>query len=797
MTSRLRHCGTLWVVVVMLLTACGERDPGPRAATVDDPADRYVALARERHRAGDDALAVAALTHALRSVPERDELILWQARILLKHDPVGARLLADRVLERRPSDPEAWSIVARADVGLGDLAGGLAIARRELAMHEGHGDLHFALAHGLLARAIRFPSGESPADAREAIEHFRRAAAAPVSIPAWRAWFGAAIAQFLFDPAGDQALEYHGRALRSLREGGAEGESERLVRRVPPGLFRDRPIDVRAMLLSLALADRAPDPETWLALELSEANEELTTALETPETGHESALESVRRFLRDGAVRRAARRVERLAGADDDPAVLELLAEVHLAARDGPAFDRILSRLERSHAARPETLRTQARKALARSRPGAAERAIRTFSSESRDPVLVGLHAAAALRAGDLHRARESIDRLFRLPAVAASGRTALSHVDQALSLRARMHAASRDHRAAERDLWRVWRLRALTPDERLVLAEAWDARGKWREARQLLEVIAAGDPPHVGALVFLARREEQERAGSGGARLRRHLVAGVDDLSLVETLARIEAVTTPERAIETISRRIGDPASGYERLLVLRADILLGLGRIEEAREDLHRALRVAPASRQAISLLVALHTEDRAPEESIALLHEADRVGSLSEEGRVVLSELLQAMGEDEEAEQQLERVLAVSDSPVAKVRLAEALLKRGSDAERAHRLAADGVAAFPDDAKANHVLGWALLQRGLVPASVAQLARAADLAGANGAPEPTYFYRLGLALRRDWRNRSAAAAFEAALRVPGAFGQAEEARSEMLAARAGLAVHSGGSR
>jgi tetratricopeptide (TPR) repeat protein len=147
-------------------------------------------------------------------------------------------------------------------------------------------------------------------------------------------------------------------------------------------------------------------------------------------------------------------------------------------------------------------------------------------------------------------------------------------------------------------------------------------------------------------------------------------------------------------------------------RFYVRRAGLLLGVGRLDEARSDIKQALSLNPNDGDAYGLLavIAVALNNRA--EALTNGREAVRRSPRSAAARMALSYALQANFELEAARDEL--LQAVADQPDdarAWARLAELWLSVGY-LDRALEAAERAASLLPDVARTNTVLGFAAL-------------------------------------------------------------------------------------
>ena len=175
------------------------------------------------------------------------------------------------------------------------------------------------------------------------------------------------------------------------------------------------------------------------------------------------------------------------------------------------------------------------------------------------------------------------------------------------------------------------------------------------------------------------------------------------------------------------------------------RASLLLGVGRLDEARADLEQALARDPDAGEAYALraVIAVALNDRA--DGLANGREAVKRSPTSAASRIALSYALQADFQLEAARDEL--LLAVKDQPGdarAWARLAELWLSLGYP-DRASDAAGRAVSLAPGQARAHTVLGFAALARVDIAGAVTAFEKAIALEPGNPLA------RLGLGLAR----------------------------------------------
>ena len=121
-------------------------------------------------------------------------------------------------------------------------------------------------------------------------------------------------------------------------------------------------------------------------------------------------------------------------------------------------------------------------------------------------------------------------------------------------------------------------------------------------------------------------------------------------------------------------------------------------------------------------------------------------------------------------------------------AQARLGYLLAVEGNELDRSLALAERSKPAARESASVADAIGYIYLENGRVESAMKSFRGAIHLARAEKRDLPLYHYHLGLALRALARRPEAAEAFARALAIDGAFGQADDARRQLEAIRAG---------
>ena len=189
---------------------------------------------------------------------------------------------------------------------------------------------------------------------------------------------------------------------------------------------------------------------------------------------------------------------------------------------------------------------------------------------------------------------------------------------------------------------------------------------------------------------------------------------------------------------------RFPEPERG-ERFYVYRAALLLSVGRVDEARSDLDRALALSPESGETYALraVIAIAWNDR--QQALSHGREAVARSPRSSAARIALSYALQADFDLEAARDVL--LQAVEQRPgdsLAWARLAELWLSLGY-LDRALEAAGRAASLAPNLGRTNTVLGFAALAQIKISRAKAAFEKAIGLESENPLP------RLGLGLAK----------------------------------------------
>lgn len=460
----------------------------------------------------------------------------------------------------------------------------------------------------------------------------------------------------------------------------------------------------------------------------------------------------------------------------DLPALWDELVQLHLRRGQLPQARKAVEQLASDHPDDVSTHRARARLALAEGRSADAVEAASRVPLDDRSAEDFRLLALAEEQRGDLDSAQAAI--------LQASQRTS-GFAESIARAEARIRCARLDHAgclALLRELTR--RGLPLAPEEQLMSVRALAATGRGALADQLLDqLVSAPAPASLAVVEFAARR------GAAEPRRSEELLRAADARepgdplvlrALVDLLRRSGRST---EALADLNRAIGTGPPNPATLL-LRAELLSGMGELDRAEADALRAFEAAPGLTGAVDLLVDVYTRQQRLEQARKSFEEAESVGVLHPGGRLLLARLRSLAGDAAGARSLLEALLEDRPHmPAAMSELAQVLADLRVEPERAQRLAREAAQARRSSRSAAHAAGYVYLRTGLLEAALAELLRARDLPEPLGRnSEALLHYHLGLALAGLSHGDDARREFEQALALDPKFSGAEDAKQQL---------------
>ena len=335
------------------------------------------------------------------------------------------------------------------------------------------------------------------------------------------------------------------------------------------------------------------------------------------------------------------------------------------------------------------------------------------------------LAGQAAERLGDYRRALEEYRAAVR------SGRR---ETDAAL-VAARLHFALGEYRAAMEfaQLYVRSRKPQVNPEAYVLAARAATALGRHEAARRIVDELAKVDGQSTTALL---ERASVERAATGveaGVAVLRAAERDLGDADnaavlrvLVDSLLAAGDVDAALEEAEAALAAAPDTASFHD----LRARVLAGAGRQEEARRGFEKALALEAAHAPSLVGLATLAAQRGEIDTAIALFERASAADPPGIEPRYQAAQLLLAAGRSDDALAALTDLVREAPAHAAACNdLAWLLAEQETDLDRARELAERAV-RLDRGANTLDTLGWVHLKRGERDAAKRLFAEALEL-------------------------------------------------------------------
>lgn len=770
-----------------------------RSALQLDPknADVNFRIAEQLSRNNDYANAVFFYRETSRLDPTRTDAALAESKLILFDDTKRSEELVTNVLAREPKNGLAY--VRKSEIGLAqnDTAKALqaALTAVELDAKNGLAQMQLGIVH--LAR-IRESSGKG-----ETVD--------PAILPAAERAFVRATELF---PKGHQARVELGR-LYAIWEGHgdqAEAAYRSAIEVAATDAYR---AGAATAAISFARATDRKDFQRFAMEKLVEADpanlaawDDLAALDEARQAGagdavykrllelRSSDMEAQLRYAEfltaHGRREQAFAHLDAQSKSGPDAAVaLEKVVAMRLRDKEIDAARAALDRLVKEHPTSPRTERAKARVALAEGRLDEAAETLRRYLGTEENAEGQRLLATAELRRRGFPAAVAAVDRALQIE---TESRVEL------LRLKATIHKAAGDNAQTLQALSRLnSEVGALTPNEKLMLAQAMYGMGRRSGGKAILEELVAVDDPSVTALTEFALREGTREPQRAREYLAKVLVLEPSNPQALRMMAQVDlAEGKPAQALARIDKA-GEAQPLAPSLLLLRAQVLASMQDWSKAEEEARRAFAAAPTLPGALEVLASIYVAQNRVDEAISSFEEAEKAGALPTSGQQLLARLYLTAGRPAEAKPLYEKVIAArADLPGAKNDLAWILALEGTEIERALTLAQEAQQAEPESPEVADTLGYVYLKKGLHDPALQQFQYSIELA--QRAPSdasterPIYHYHAGLALQALGRNAEAAKAFERALGIDAQFGEADDARRQLEAAKAASASSPG---
>jgi tetratricopeptide (TPR) repeat protein len=759
-----------------------------------------IARVLERQGALPDALFFYQETHRLD--PGNFEAALSLAKLQMFTDPEASKQLIDDVIAKEPRNVLAYVRRSEWLLARGDSAAALQAAMTATEIEPSHvlNRIQLGLVHRARIRELALKKEQVP-DAlyAEALAELDRAIAqiekAPDAVdPDWvvRAWIERANVLATW-PARTREASAGYRKAAEVARAWPEQELRALDRAVDHArMTRDAALQRWALERRVEITPGSIP--TWIELSKitdaadAPASSVLARMIEQRPADARAHAAYARDLAERGRRADAIAHLERVAPSTEVPAIaLGEVSRLRLLGGEVDAAQAVVQRMEKEYPGEPQTLYAAAELQIAQGRFADAVRSLEQLSQRNDTAETHRMLAEAKLRAGDRAGALVAADRAL---ALAPEPKPV-----ELLLLRGRALSAQRDWESAIQAYRRAEQAAggSLPPGDALALSQALYHAGRNQGGRVYLEAtLAQSESPPVEAVLLFARHEAARQPERARQLLEAAAAESPGDLRILTRLSQIYlALGQGDSALGRVDAAIqNNPES--PQLLFLRARLRVALNQAPEATRDMRAALELRPDLPGGIDFLVRLLAAQGQIEQARAEMDAQDERGTLRPASRLLLARLhLQPGGNEDRGIALLEQILSVrSDAPGVKNDLAFLLARRGTDLERARRLAEEARAAMSENAQVADTLGYVYLKSSLPEAALDQFRAAIDLVDSDDPGWPTFQYHLGLALKALDRGTEAAQAFERALAAAVEFPEAEDTRRELSALRAARA-------
>ncbi len=764
-----------------------------RSALALDPQDAELSfrIARALALEGEIGGAIFYYQEARRLDPDRVDAILGEATLTLPFEAPRAAELVQEALEMNPSNPHAYMLEAKIELTRNDLERALQASQRAVELLPEDPEVHYTLGFVHLAQLEeQRQKGDSlePRRLESALAAFERSAELHQEKDRWRPLVTRARVLALWPGREEEAEGAFRSAVRAAKANPNPAATIAAAQAVIAYARSAQDRELRRWALEEIVTADDSRIEAWvelaaLSVDRDESGKEVFVRLLAQRPRDARAHVAYAEFLvRNGDAQEAVTQLERSIGdGADPPVILSALLELQYQLGRSQDASKTVDRLRAEHPDHPSSLLAAARRDIAEGRAEAAADVLREAVVARESFRAEELLALAEFQLGNLESARSAIDHAVELT-------PAFSPRVQAL--RARILIAEASWNEAERTLVGLARRAGqLNRRERLMLARCYYETGRHDAGRHLLRELLKPPNLFIPAVLEFAAHEQARHPEETRQFLEQAHRMAPSSPALLQRLTQLDVSRgEPTLALERLDQAI---ASGADQPLVLlsRARVLAGLGRMEEAERDALRAFEMAPALPSAAALLAGIYGARGEVAGAVATLERANAEGTLATPSRMLLARLYAETGDEAKALALYESVVASGENlPSARNDLAFLLAREGTDLDRALELAQQAYQALPQDPAVLDTLGYVFLRRNLPEIAASHFRKAIDLAEEQGTPSAAHYYHLGLALRLDRQNRSAAEAFDRCLALDPNFAEADDARRHREAALEG---------
>jgi tetratricopeptide (TPR) repeat protein len=236
-----------------------------------------------------------------------------------------------------------------------------------------------------------------------------------------------------------------------------------------------------------------------------------------------------------------------------------------------------------------------------------------------------------------------------------------------------------------------------------------------------------------------------------------------------------------PDKAIARVQAQLGKQANNSNYHYIL-GSLFMGKKDFADSEAELKRAIDLDKNNVDALLKLGQVEVARGSVDQAIATYQASAKTNPNDVRFYILAGELYEGKKDWDKAKDMYQKALQIqSDNPLASNNLAYVILEQGGNLDVALSMAQKARRGMPDSPNAADTLGYAYMQKGAYNSAIDLFKEAIKL-DKNPAPDPTYYYHLGLAYEQTKQRELAKQQFEHALKISPNFGDANAARQHL---------------